>query len=932
MKKALNFVLFLFCVVCYSQTTVKGLITDDTGNPLAGANIFITGTTNGTTSNFDGMYNLTTDQNPPFQIVISFTGFVNREVEITENIQIIDVEMRVSSQLDEVIVSASRTPERIFESPVTVERFGLKDVKNTASVDFYGGLENLKGIDINTNSLVFKSINTRGFAGFDNARFMQLVDGMDNSAPALNFPLGNLIGMIEIDVLSVEILPGAASGLYGANAFNGILFMRSKNPFDFPGISGYIKQGITSQEVAGDNPYTDLGVRMAHKFNDKFAVKANIGYIKGTDWAANNRTDKLNRGLTRSNTDYDGINIYGDEVSTNIRSSSGLGIIPDVQVSRTGYREMDLTEYNAENLKADWGLYYRPWADDFEIQYVGKIGSGNTIYQGANRYNLKNFLLQQHKIEVKNDNFFVRAYVNEDDAGDSYDMVFTGININRAWKSDADWFGDYIQTFAGIELSGNPQGLTDDQKHNSARAAADTGRLIPGSPEFQSVFEQTIQDPDLSTGSRFQDNSKFYHSDANYNFSHLWDFAEVQVGGSFRAYNLNSGGTIYTDNDGAINYSEFGMYTQVQKDVELSDLVKLKLTGSLRFDKSELFDGFFSPRLSAGFTIARDHNIRASFQTGFRNPTTQNLYIGLDVGRAVLIGGAFDNPERYTKEYSVANNTLSPFGSLILGSPLVSISGAGAYNNSFTASSVSNDFSQSGNPSDLTIGNPNLAQPEQVSSFELGYRGKVNGFVIDASAYYNIYQDFLATKNVIAPFYGDVELTETVPNTSTPLAVAAIANGDFQVYQTYTNSDEEVKSYGAAIGLSTKVFNGFDLGANYTYSILDFDVAANPDVRTSFNTPEHKIKASFGKTDLFENFGFNLSWRWSDNYFWEAGFGDGEIPAFNVIDAQVNYRIPKYKSTIKLGATNLLQDEYYTAFGTGFIGSQYYLSLTINNL
>jgi len=128
-----------------------------------------------------------------------------------------------------------------------------------------------------------------------------------------------------------------------------------------------------------------------------FAVKANIGYIKGTDWAANNRTDKLNRGLTRSDTDYDGINVYGDEVSTNIRSASGLGIIPDVQVSRTGYREMDLTNYNAENLKADWGLYYRPWADDFEIQYVGKVGSGNTIYQGANRYNIKNFFLQQHK-------------------------------------------------------------------------------------------------------------------------------------------------------------------------------------------------------------------------------------------------------------------------------------------------------------------------------------------------------------------------------------------------------------------------------------------------------------------------------------------------------------------------------------------------------
>jgi len=925
MRSILNLLFLMFCLSSFSQTVIKGTIKDNSGVPLPGANVLVADSDEGTTSDFEGRFELSTDREPPFDIVISFTGFENSIVRVENKSETINVRLKLSSELDEVVISASRTPERIFESPVTVERFGIKEVRQTASADFYGGLENLKGVDINKNSLTFKSINTRGFAGFANARFMQLVDGMDNSAPALNFPLGNLIGMIETDVQSVEILPGASSGLYGANAFNGILFMRSKNPFDFSGISGYVKQGITSQDAAGDNSFTDVGVRIAHKFSDKFAAKVNLGYLKGTDWWATNREDKLNRGLTRADTDYDGINVYGDEVSTNIRTASGgLGIIPDVEVSRTGYNEVDLTNYNAESLKADWGLYYRPWADDFEIQYVGKIGSGNTIYQGANRYNIKNFILQQHKIEVKNNNFFVRAYVNKDDAGDSYDMVFTGININRAWKSDADWFGDYIQTYAGIELAGNPLGLTTQEKHNTARAVADEGRLIPGTQEFQNAFNEVTSNPDLSEGSQFQDNSRFYHSDANYNFGHLWDFAEVQVGGSLRVYELNSGGTIYTDTDGSIGYSEFGLYTQVQKDVDISDLVKLKLTGSLRYDKSELFDGFFSPRLSAGFTIAKDHNIRASFQTGFRNPTTQDLYIGLDVGRAVLIGGAFDNPERYSKQFSVADGNLSP-------SPTLDLDGTGAYENSFTANSVSQDFSQSGNPADLEIGNSSLATPEQVSSFEIGYRGKEAGIVLDASVYYNIYQDFLSNENVIAPFYGDVELTETVPGTNTPLAVAAIANGDFQVFQTYTNTEEEVRSYGGAIGLSTKVLNGFDLSTNYTYALLDFDVAANPNVRLGFNTPEHQVKTSFGHTDLFENFGFNVSWRWRDTYFWEASFGDGVVPSFNVFDAQVNYRIPKYKSTLKLGAANLLQDEYFTAFGTGFIGSQYYISLTINN-
>ncbi|WP_111682397.1 TonB-dependent receptor [Winogradskyella tangerina] len=934
MKTILKIFALLFCVVSYSQTTIKGKITDNTGLPLPGANIVIVGTTTGAVSDFDGNYILTTDQEPPFSIRVSYTGFETQTVEVTSSDQTVDVTLQEGNTLDEVVISASRTPERIFESPVTVERFGLKEIKNTASVDFYDGLENLKGVDINTNSLTFKSVNTRGFATFANTRFMQLVDGMDNSTPALNFPIGNLVGMIETDVQSVELLPGASSALYGANAFNGILFMRSKSPFDHSGISAYIKRGITSQEAAGDNDYTDLGVRFAHKFTEHFAAKVNFGYLKGTDWFATNEEDRFNRGLTRADLDYDGINIYGDEVVTNInnvaQSLEALGLapagssalVPSVDVSRTGYNERDLTNYNAESIKADWGLYFRPWGDDFEIQYVGKVGTGNTIYQGANRYNIKNFFQQQHKLEVRNDNFFVRGYVVADKAGDSYDMVFTGIQINNSWKDNNTWFGEYVGTYIGATLGG----ATDAEAHVAARQAADTGRFLPGTPEFQNAFNRSVADPDLTTGSRFQDESRYYHADANYNFGDLVDFAEIQVGGSYRRYRLNSSGTIYTDVDGPINYSEVGIYTQLQRSLEISESVELKLTGSVRYDKSELFDGFFSPRISAGFTINEDHNIRASFQTGFRNPTTQDLYIGLNVGRAILVGGAEDNPARDIRNYD-----LSPTGSAIVGQTNINVDATGAYNNSFFANSVTEGFANSGNPADLEIANSNFVKPEQVTSFEVGYRGKLDAVIVDASAYYNRYQDFLANETVISPFYGDVQLTQTLPD-GTPLAVAAIANGDFEAYQTYTNSDEEVNSYGAAIQVSAKVFDGFDLSANYTYAKLDFDVTQNPDFRTNFNTPEHKTKVSFGKTELFKNFGFNVAWRWSDNYFWEASFGDGDVPSFNVLDAQVNFRIPSLKSTIKAGATNLLQDEYFTAFGTGFIGSQYYVSLTINNL
>ncbi|AYN69474.1 TonB-dependent receptor [Euzebyella marina] len=928
MKRVLFLALLFFGGFAIAQTTVNGKVVDQNNEPIPGANIVITGKAIGATANFDGDFTLETSEVPPFQLTITSIGYASATEEVTSNNQTLTIVLsETQTFLDEVVISASRTPERIFESPVTVERFGLQEIRNTASADFYDGLENLKGVDVNTNSLTFKSVNTRGFATFANTRFMQLVDGMDNSTPALNFPIGNLVGMIETDVQSVELLPGASSALYGANAFNGILFMRSKNPFDHQGLSGYIKRGITSQEAAGDNPYTDFGIRAAHKFSEKFAGKVNFGYLKGTDWAATSEVDKTRVGGTRSDLNYDGINVYGDEVSADIKDVAvtleGLGLlpaganalVPSQEVSRTGYNERYLTNYNAESVKADWGLYYRPWENDFEIAYVGKVGTGSTIYQGTNRYNINNFFQEQHKIEFRNDNFFLRGYMVADKAGDSYDMVFTGININRAWKDDQTWFGEYTGAYVQATLAG----ATNEQAHAAARAQAESGRFEPGTPEFEAAFNRSINDPNLSTGSQFRDASKYYHVDGNYNFSHLVDFAEIQVGGSFRRYGLNSFGTIYTDYDGTIDYSEFGLYTQVQKTIDFNEGMNLKLTGSVRYDKSEFFDGFFSPRLSAGLTLNRDHNIRASVQTGFRNPTTQDLFIGLDAGRAILVGSAPDNLDRYSRSFEVSGAAQQNFQQ----PAAITQTGKAAYENSYSLSSVQR-LGVTGNPADLVIANPEVVKPEQVTSVEVGYRGKIDKLVIDFSAYYNNYKDFISQEVVIAPYYG------TVGDGS--LSVAAIVNDDFQAYSAYTNSDVDISSYGASIGLTASLFGGYDLSGSYTYAKQDFDQEANPDFMSNFNTPEHKFKASLGNTDVFKNFGFNLAYRFSDDYFWEATFGNGVVPEFHVLDAQISYKVPKIKSSFKAGATNLLGDEYFTAFGTGFIGSMYYVSWTINNL
>ena len=905
----------------FAQTTITGTVKDaKTGETLPGANIKVARKAVGTNTDFDGNFVLNVTDIPPFTLEFSMIGYQTAKVEVTENNQKVAVSLTENAtSLDEIVVSASRTPERIMESPVTVERMDSRAIKNTSSPSFYDGLENLKGVDVNTNSLTFKSVNTRGFATFANTRFMQLVDGMDNSSPALNFALGNLLGMSELDVESVELLPGASSALYGANAFNGIMFMTSKNPFDYQGISFSYKDGLTSQDAAGDNKFYDVNIRMAHVFSNKFAAKATLSYLDGTEWFATDYRNTNLEGVTTGdrNTDnnYDGLNVYGDEVSTTL--PFGIG-----DVSRTGYDERDLMSYEAKSMKFGTSLNYRPLGDDrLEIIWNSKVGTGNTIYQGTNRYNIKNFFMEQHKLEVRGKNFFVRGYMTSEDAGDSYDTRFAAININREWKSDAAWFQQYAGAFLGA-IPGVPAG-----NHQVARAVADTGRLVPGTPGFQTAFDKITTDPDLITGSKFQDNTKLYHADANLNLRDYIDWADVQVGGSYRRYSLNSNGSIFTDYDGPINYDEFGIYTQIQKSFLEDD--RLKLTSSVRYDKAQNFDGNYSPRVSLAYAGGenKNQNFRASFQTGFRNPTTQDQYIGLNAGRAYLIGSAPDNLDRF----NTPALPFSPTGTALTGLASREVSGREAYENAFSLTSV-----LGGAP---TAANVELVKAERVSAYEIGYRGLLGSdesrITVDLSVYYNQYQDFIAGKNVIVPFYGDVGFTQTAPvgpgGAPVPLSLVALSQGDYTVFSTYTNTSADINSYGASIGLTTKVFGGFNLGANYTYAKFDFDQASDPDFEAGFNTPEHKVKIQFGKQNVFKNFGFNINARWQDEYRWESTFLDADIASRTILDAQMNYSVPAWKSVFKVGGANLTGKEYLSAPGVGAIGSQYYIAWTINN-
>ncbi|TVQ04366.1 MAG: TonB-dependent receptor [Balneolaceae bacterium] len=950
------------------RITVSGTVVDaSTGQSLAGVNVVVRGTVVGVATNLRGEFTLRVNAEPPITIVASIIGYTAREFQITEqNVSGMRIELREETILGaDIVVSASRVEESILDAPVSIEKMDIIAINQSASPSYYHALANLKGVDITTSSINFQIVNARGFNSTGNTRMVQLTDGMDTQAPALNFPIGNLNGPSVLDVESVEFIPGAASALYGPNAFNGILLVNSKSPIRYPGLSVYVQNGFN--HIGGDSdlgepgnprPMFETSIRYAKPVSDRFAFKLNFSYSQADDWRGINYIDK-NASLGPSGVDrnpaYDGVHLYGDDGTFNIGLlslnpdfitgltqglvSSPLPItpqdaqlfarsIPSQPVARTGYREEFLVDNDAKNLKLGGSLHYRI-SDNLEASYTLNYGAGTSVYSGAQRYSLKDFFIHQHKLEFVGDNFMIRGYGTFEDSGDSYIADFVGFSINDQYRNTTEWFTQYganmvqglvlayLNQFGTTEYSpqnvqallGNASVLNNlhDWARNGAEqfgiVGADAGRFEPGTPEFENAFNNALNEV-IPRGAKFNDQSRFMHVEGQYDFKNEIDFIDLQAGLSFRQYQLRSNGTIFAD-EGGLNINEYGGYVQGAKSL-LDD--RLRLTASLRYDKNENFDGQFNPRISSVIRVADSQNLRASYQTGFRFPTTQGQYIDLDVLTARLLGGL--------------NQTVAPYN---------------VTDNAFTLESVdrfTSELLRTGDPitaSGQLVPYTNFEEvkPEQIQSFEIGYKGLLgNRLLIDAAYYYNIYNDFIAQFRVrkAAPF---TEANAPAPPFVGQPNPATLLSGNAQnTFQLYTNVDETVKSQGAVFGFDYSLPRNFLVSANYNWNQLITE--QRDGLIFDFNTPEHKVNLSFGNRRLTNQIGFNLTWRWQDSFNWTSSFASGEVPSISTLDAQVSYRIPNLKSVVKLGGSNIANTRYVLNYGGPNLGAIYYVSFTFD--
>ncbi|MEO7989724.1 MAG: TonB-dependent receptor [Chryseolinea sp.] len=974
MKRVYHFVLLIaFSLISFTASlaqgpnTVQGTVNDiETNEPLPGVSVAIKGTIQGTVTDSKGRFRLAIKEFPA-TLNFSLVGFRNQEVEVVESsTEDLPIQLTGAELLGEgVVVTASRVEESILKSPVAIEKLDLRALKDSPASSFYDAMENVKGVQMTTSSITFKVPNTRGFNIPNNFRFVQITDGVDMQSATLGVPLGNAIGPTELDIESVEITPGAASALYGMNAINGMANLQTKSPFVFQGLSVYQKLGVNHVDGIDYNPspISETAIRYAKAFNNKFAFKINGSYMQATDWRGNTQIDQ-NPNTTAGTANplyselnvadhpaYDAWNKYGDDSGSNQVTVSGITYngTPNQSfiVRRTGYWEKDLVPGKVENLKFDAALHYR-LGSNAELSYTYRYGELDGLFQRGNKIQLNGASVQNHKLELKGANYTVRSYVSIENTGNSYNLKPLSDNLDITSGGDNKVWTAKFKTALQTELTA---GTDLAEAMRRARTAADASRVEPGTAKFDSLKNvitninnwdhiANVPTGTSSGGAALNQRSRMYHTDAQWDLSSRVKIFDLLIGADFRIYEVIPDGNNFVDfsrpvaernipeSDGSfgsnVYYKKYGAFAQVTKTL-LKD--KLKLSGSLRVDHNLEFDPKLNPRIAAVYTVAENHNFRVSYQNGYRFPSLFEALSFVNNGNVRRVGGLpYINEGLNYLDNSYTLASINTFNAAVN----VDVKGGMTTND---AALKNRDL--------LQVTNLSATRPEQIKSFEVGYKSLLldSKLTLDVDFYTNQYDGFLGQVEVSVPYLADAsgkypDPTQQVQVGSDEAVISMIQANRTprQVrYRVYTNAKNKYNNYGAAMAVTYNFFKKFTIGANFNYNDISENKASDVFV-TGFNTPKYATNISFGNREVIKNLGFNIVWRWQDSFAWQSPLANGSIPAYQTFDAQATYKVVPLKSTIKIGGTNIFNNRYIQYAAGPTIGGLYYVSVTVDGL
>ncbi len=273
MKKIfLTFSLFtLFVVGAYAQTaTIKGKVTDETGQGLAGSTVVIQGTTTGASADFDGNYAFTTDAGT-YTLVVSFVGYetITKSVTVSAGDNVQNFKLGEGDlQLEGLVVTGSRNPNRTaVDTPVPVDVIDVGEIAKSSGQVSLNDILNYVAPSFTSQAQTVSDgtdhIDPASLRGLGPDQVLVLINGKRRHTSSLINVNGTVgAGSVGTDLNAiptaaierVEVLRDGAAAQYGSDAIAGvinIILKRDTNKLDFSVSTGANMSSLGNHQEGG---------------------------------------------------------------------------------------------------------------------------------------------------------------------------------------------------------------------------------------------------------------------------------------------------------------------------------------------------------------------------------------------------------------------------------------------------------------------------------------------------------------------------------------------------------------------------------------------------------------------------------------------------------------------------------------------------------
>lgn len=623
-KIKLMLLCLLFSGMAMAQTAVSGKIIDANGSPLPGVNIIEKGTSNGTTTDFDGNYTTTVGDNAT--IIISYVGFKTQEIAVGSQ-STINITLEEGFALDAIQIVGSRSPKRTAtDTPVAIDIIDIAQVSNQIGKIEVNELLQYAAPSFNANKQSGSDgadhVDPASLRGLGPDQTLVLINGKRRHQSSLVNIFGtrgrgntgtDLNAIPATAIKRIEILRDGAAAQYGSDAIAGVINIVLKDGTDE--FSGSVSYGAYS---------TNADVDVSAFAADNYGVWNTDGFFLDTERDGNAIGDDKN---------FDG-------------GSVKVGLNYGVALGKEGGYANFTTEYISKNKTLRPGFEFRKGFGEAAIDgfnFMGNlsypIGEKTEIYAfgGRNFRDTDAFAFTRNGgprvvTEIYPNGFTPRITSNIID-----NSVAAGIRteLDSGWKVDiSNTYGknDFHYFIQGTLNASLGAGSPTDFDAGGHTLSQNTMNV-----DFSKYYDDISEGLNLAFGAEYRtENFTIFAGEAGsygtFDTNGILitnpaiqdqavdpDSGEVRPGGSqgFPGYS--------PANEVDRSRSNVSLYTDVE--IDLSDA--FLLAGAVRYENYSDFGDTFNGKLAARFKASDNVNVRGSLSTGFRAPSLAQIYYNL---------------------------------------------------------------------------------------------------------------------------------------------------------------------------------------------------------------------------------------------------------------------------------------------------------------